>query len=200
MCLIITRNKGGQVNWDGADRAARRNPDGYGIAYVGTDNKINVFKSMEWSAVRNVATMLQHKDLKFILHMRYATHGAVILDNCHPFKLERHDSVMMHNGMLHSIDTPQGESDSKVMAEHLDNVMDFDFLNDEVEVSYIKDLLEERNKLTFLDKDDNITIVNEHLGQWVDGCWYSAKGVCQTNSNNNYNPKAQKGWNSVGLY
>ena len=188
MCLIINRTKDSQVNWQAMERAARRNPDGYGVSYTNKQG-LQTFKSMEWTEVRSVATRLEFQNLPFIMHMRFATHGAVTVDNCHPFDLQSHDTVMMHNGMIDTIDVPWGESDSRVLAEFLNEHMSRDFLNDDVSIELIEEVLDSRNKLVFMDGEGNVTIVNENLGEWVDGVWYSVRGACRTPRAVSFNPR-----------
>ena len=185
MCLIITRETGGQVDWDVAEQASRRNPDGYGIVYA-QKGKLNISKNLDWNSIRNTAMSLEFQDIPFMLHMRLATHGAVTTDNCHPFMLESHDIAMMHNGIIDTIHVPIGESDSRAMADYLNGHMYEDFLKDEAEVTFIEGLLDGYNKLSFIDTDGNITIINDSLGEWADGVWYSKKVLA--NARINYRP------------
>ena len=175
MCLIITRSINGTVDWPAADRAARRNPDGYGLAWPTPAGKVAIRKSMRWETIKDKAMSLQKKRLPFILHMRYATHGKVCKDNTHPFRLKSHGLVMAHNGVIHTLDIPTGACDSRVLADEIEATMPKGFLSD----PFFRDELEGiamSSRLSFMDGNGNLFFINEDLGVWKKGVWYSQPG------------------------
>lgn len=184
MCLIITRKKNARVDWNAANRAARSNSDGYGIAWH--DGKsLQVLRSLEWADVRKQAHSLQAKDVEFILHMRYATHGAVNLNNTHPFKLHAHQSFMAHNGIIHTLETPEGMCDSRVLADHIDTRLDADWHSDPAAYENVEELASS-SRLAFMLADGEIVLVNEEFGAWSDGCWYSQAGAVSHRAETNW--------------
>lgn len=190
MCLIITKQINGEVNWQAADRAARINRDGYGVAYVSTKGNLVFKKSMKWNVVKARAQALEKANKPFVLHQRYATNGAVTIANTHPFRLENHGMLMAHNGIIDSLHIPQGKSDTAVLAEHIDSVFPRGFISDDKSLATIENLLGGYSKLAFLDKLGQIHIVNEDLGEWIDGAWYSVVGtVSRVTNADAYNPK-----------
>lgn len=195
MCLIISKTINGTVNWAAADRAAKINRDGYGVAYVSTKGNLVFKKSMKWDVVKHRAQLLEKSNKPFVLHQRFATNGAVSIANTHPFRLDNHHGMLMaHNGIIDSLHVPQGKSDTGVLAKHIDDVFPQGFISDEKSLNCLEDLLGGYSKLAFMDKLSQIHIVNEHLGEWDNGCWYSVIGtVSRVTKANAYNPKS---WNT----
>lgn len=75
-------------------RCAEANPDGFGFA-----TKDRVFKTLSYKEFcRELKTI--SKDEAAILHFRYATHGSIKKDNCHPFRDSKTGISFAHNGVL----------------------------------------------------------------------------------------------------
>tara|TARA_R100000458_G_C8278175_1_gene254061 strand:- start:8191 stop:8904 length:714 start_codon:yes stop_codon:yes gene_type:complete len=178
MCLIITKTSNGKVCWASADRSALSNPNGYGVAYA-EDGEAKFLKSMKWSDVRRKAKELESNGAPFIIHQRLATHGASTKENCHPFTLSDHGLVMAHNGIISSLHVPAGMSDSRVLAKYLNDSMPEGFLTDEDSREHVTELMEGYSKLSFIDGHGNVFFINEELGKWHDGCWYSVPYAVQ---------------------
>jgi len=193
MCLIITKTIHGKPDWQAADRAARRNPDGYGIAWPGKGGRPSILKSLDWKPIRAKGLALQAENKPFILHMRFATHGAVNKSNCHPFRIDAHGLVMAHNGVITTLEVPQGMSDSRVLGKHLNESMPNGFLSSPEEINYVTQIAQS-SRLSFMDVNGNLFFVNEDLGVWQDGVWYSQPYAVSraTDSDDVYNPNKWK--------
>ena len=178
MCLIITRTKGGQVDWQAVDQASTINRDGYGIFHKLAYSKVSITKSMKWNDIKRIAKRLERQDESFIIHMRYATHGAVKIANTHPFRLVDLDMVMAHNGIIDSLDIPHGMCDSRVLAMHLNDDLPKDWHEQDNEVQYVESLAG-NSRLVFMTNEGEIIYINESLGAWKDGCWYSQPRTIQ---------------------
>lgn len=75
-------------------RCARLNPHGFGFA-----TKDRIYKTLSFEDFkREIKTISVHETA--ILHFRYATHGSIKLENCHPFKDEESGVSFAHNGIL----------------------------------------------------------------------------------------------------
>lgn len=174
MCLIITQPAGLTLSHAHIRDIAARNGDGFGImrAHRGA---LHV-----WRTVGDVADIIelytQHAAGRAcVLHWRMATHGAVSLDNAHPFKLTR-DIAVVHNGML-DVGTPtRGLSDTWHMAHHVlapiarDNP---DALFSGEMNAVLAGLIGSGNKLVFQHADGRTAIVNRAAGVEHRGAWYS---------------------------
>lgn len=96
MCIIIVKPANVSLpNVRLLLRSALHNPDGFGFA---TPEK--VFKTTNvkqfFAELRNYAT----PEKPCIMHFRYATHGSVKDDNCHPFYDDESNVAFFHNGVL----------------------------------------------------------------------------------------------------
>lgn len=190
MCLIITRKYNGQVDWQSADRSARHNPDGYGVGYA-ENGKAVMFRNLAWAPVRAKAKELEARNEQFVLHMRMATHGAVNLSNCHPLPLPEHNLVMAHNGIIWKLNIPQGVSDSRVLADHLNDNFQKGFHVTEKGINTMTELCEGfPSKLSFIDGMGDVFFINEDCGAWQDNVWYSVPSAISTFNRKHFNPLA----------
>lgn len=105
------------------------------------------------------------------VHARYATHGKVDRENCHPFELD--GGYFMHNGVLH-IDTSAdtSKSDTRHYMERYLAGRTQTLLSDH----YGRELVGEHidgNKFAWLSPDGHIYVVNRAQGfEWGD-VWFS---------------------------
>lgn len=98
MCCIIHRPKGAkEISLSDLERLIKVNSDGWGTSYF-KDGHIKVRKSLNMDEAIAQVRELEKEDVEFLFHVRYATHGLVTLENCHPFNLT--DGVMFHNGKI----------------------------------------------------------------------------------------------------
>jgi len=177
MCLLILAKGGSTPSKKSLRIAARNNPDGFGFAIIGTDNRIHRFRSMD---IEETITAFFEARKRFpkghaIFHLRITTHGATNIDNCHPFVIND-DVVMGHNGML-PIKEENGRSDTRIFAEDwLPEIGMKDLLDDPEGVEELEKFIG-YSKLAFLNVGDELEkpfyIINEELGHWKDGVWYS---------------------------
>jgi glutamine amidotransferase len=85
---------------DSLAQQSRRNPDGYGIAVFEPDGSARIDKRPA-AAYEDELFAREAKELEsptFVAHVRYASNGAVMLKNTHPF--EQHGRVFAHNGHI----------------------------------------------------------------------------------------------------
>jgi gamma-glutamylcyclotransferase (GGCT)/AIG2-like uncharacterized protein YtfP/predicted glutamine amidotransferase len=167
MCQIIVKPEGKKVDFKKLDKAQKWNKDGYGVTWW-EDEKLNTFKTMDYKRFKAIlSTLRKHKA---VIHLRNTTRGDTCTDNNHPFEIP--SGVMFHNGTINGVScSAQGGSDTMGLAE----------LISECEYKYIEDILplvkhiigDKINRLVFFEYDGEITIVNEDLGMWEDGIWYS---------------------------
>jgi predicted glutamine amidotransferase len=176
MCLLIATIGNARPSKKALRRAAVNNPDGFGFAVI-TGDKIHTYRSMDindtikqYFAVRD-----EHPTSPSIFHLRITTHGETNIDNCHPFRVN--DNVVMgHNGML-PIKEEDGKSDTRIFAEEWLPEFDLeDLLDTEEGVQELEKFIG-FSKLAFLNTSSllkrSLYIINEDLGHWDSGVWYS---------------------------
>jgi glutamine amidotransferase len=120
-----------------------------------------------------------------VLHYRIGTNGANTPENTHPWNIDA-NAALVHNGIIGWLSGDKNVSDSKKLSEYMVNYQWHD--------SRWRKILEHaigHNKVVILDaisppidlvpsldsNDDNrMVILNESLGVWDNGIWYSNYG------------------------
>jgi len=185
MCIAILKPKNRQVKKATLKRCFESNPDGAGFMYA-KDKKLYIEKGfMSFNAFYEKYTELDLSPHQTLIHFRIKTHGAISKDNCHPFIVS--DRIgFIHNGII-DIDTKGNESDTMAFnREYLKRINDLDRCISNVG---IQDLLSDRiggSKLVFLDNLGRTNIINEDLGVWDRGIWYSNRSYKDSFSFNGY--------------
>lgn len=180
MCIAIYQSPGCRLPKEQLVQSFKNNPDGAGIAYFNENGDIIIEKDMTLDGIlykyERAVDRYAHNS-PFAVHFRIATHGAVDLDNCHPFRVSD-DTTLIHNGIIPVVFNSKSDprSDTRVFVdEYLPKLpadwMDDDHLFDMVE-TYIG-----HSKLVILSRagDHDAYIANEDAGHWSkDGkFWYS---------------------------
>jgi predicted glutamine amidotransferase len=150
--------------------AHRGNPDGIGVM-----SKMGVEKFVGRKALkraRRYIRQLTNGNIEHAIHFRYATHGDVTRANCHPFTLPNGNGWLMHNGVLADyirFATNERSDTSFYAATHTQLAASDDPDN----YWYAQSFMIGSNKLCVMLPDYSFKLVNESLGDWIDGIWYS---------------------------
>ena len=174
MCLLILQEKEARIKDDLLKNAYDGNPDGVGYSYVDNGSlttkkyrKYNKFLSNWKSDVGEFGSVSP-----FLLHFRLATHG---IDegtfNVHPFTI-RKGLAFAHNGIINEVADDKKLSDTQVFNRDILKSLKKTFLQDEILMKLIEGFIG-ASKLVFLGNDRTYKIVNEGLGHWKDGVWFS---------------------------
>lgn len=152
------------------------NPDGIGLTYLDDDKAIIEKKVKDYNAVIDKALQLYRDTTDpFVLHLRYNTVGSNSNSNTHPFRISK-TVTMAHNKTL-EIEPPSiAWSDSRTVAELLRRLCkaDREFFGSPLFYSFIEHHASNDNRFVFLDAElKSLTYINEHLGVFVDGIWFS---------------------------
>ena len=97
MCIIIVKQKGNKVPMQTLKNSARINQHGLGIIWLDTYS-VEYHKSNDYK--------LLDTSRPYIAHFRYATKGAINLENTHPFNCGKFsDEFLFHNGTIKAMET-----------------------------------------------------------------------------------------------
>jgi hypothetical protein len=172
VCLIIVKPANKTVPLPLLKQSYIDNPMGWGIMFV-EDGFLQVFKGFAENTY--LQTVEKYKHLEMVIHTRYATHGKINTENCHPFKVTK-NVWMMHNGVLHGYQvTNPAMSDSWHFAQYIRPMVNTKpaVLADKAFQNMISEVIGPSNKMVFLDNEGHVNIINEHCGLRYEGLWLS---------------------------
>jgi len=171
MCIaILNCKKGGRLPKNQIQNSWDNNDMGAGLLWT-KNNKLNVFKSYEYDDyLEKYNELRDDKSIgNIVLHFRIATSGYNGEHNLHPF-LTNDNLGFVHNGVIKGL----GNKSFSDTYEFNDMLKKFkhEFLSCEMSKYFISEYIG-YSKLIFLDNKDKYTIINEELGAWSSGNWYS---------------------------
>jgi predicted glutamine amidotransferase len=174
MCIIAYIPKGENIKNKTIRNMDEMNPDGMGMLWV-EDNKLQTYKTFDIEAfICHYRHVIKRVESNVVMHFRLTSHGTITEDNIHPF-LVNDKLGFVHNGIISKVPTDKFKSDTRIFNEMILQNLPFNFLNFEG----IKQLIVEYigfSKLTFMDDLGNVDIINEDMGIWDNGIWYSNDG------------------------
>lgn len=171
MCIaILNTKKTGRLPQSYIKNSWENNNMGAGLLWT-EKNKLNVFKTYDYDDyILKYNQLRDNNDVgNIVLHFRIATSGYDGEHNLHPF-LVNDNLGFVHNGVISGL----GNKHFSDTYEFNDMLKKFkhNFLNCEMTKYFISEYIG-YSKLVFLNSNDKYTIINEGLGKWVDGSWYS---------------------------
>ena len=195
MCLALYKPAKATLSKTEMATAFKANPDGAGFAYydpalrqVVIQRGYFTFDSL-WA---DLEPIMQDK-CPLILHFRWATHGEVNIDNCHPFQLS--DGALIHNGIISGLGNKYTyTSANKYYTPPTTGVCDDggycdddrsdtrEFVEDYLSGMHVNALRSAKkliefsigySKLATIHNDGSVIIFNESMGHWRNGVWYS---------------------------
>lgn len=178
MCLLFTGSsiaiRAAFLNTPGLiEDVFQSNADGFGFMYA-TKKGLKVVKKLPntTAEVRRMFEALPNDDRMVAGHARMRTHGAINLDQCHPYQINE-SSWLMHNGVLH---TGNKADPSKSDTWHFIN----DFLKEASDNALHDPALHkvlgeyiESNRFAIMSGDGRLSIVNRDQGIEHEGVWFS---------------------------
>lgn len=195
MCLIAYAPKGQLIPREVLSYAAWQNDDGIGV--MSSDGVRKYLGNKMLKKARRYMESLAEAGTPYAVHMRWATHGDVTLDNTHPYQSPGKTHYIMHNGII-SLTTAESsaeESDTAVyVRKFLDNMPDF-----EEDKKFYKDVAAHigyGNKFVIMDQNHRFQICNEDAGIWIDGIWFSNTYSLPAN----YPPRPKQNYSVGGYY
>jgi predicted glutamine amidotransferase len=179
MCIaILNTKKAGRLPKSHIKNSWENNDMGAGLLW-NEGNKLNVFKTYEYDEyIEKYNQLRDNANIgNIVLHFRIATSGYKGEHNLHPF-LVNDKLGFVHNGVINGLGNKQF-SDTYEFNDMLKKYK-HNFLACEMSKFFISEYIG-YSKLVFLDADDRYTIINEELGEWADGNWYSNDSYKQYN-------------------
>lgn len=173
MCIAITNVASATITEKQFNNSWQVNPDGFGMAYL-SKGTIVIEKEMNSAKLayeRYLKAKKSNPKSNFLLHFRIATSGVINKANCHPFKVNN-TLAFIHNGMIDT-KTCANHSDTYYFNELILKKLPKNWMKNEAMIELIEVYIG-YSKLCFLDTENNIFIINEHLGEYdKEGNWYS---------------------------
>jgi len=175
MCLLIHHPKSAKVPRGFINDVVSKNSDGFGVMF-GDGKRVRVIRSL--GNAKEIQKLydgfLRGRDC--VMHFRMRTHGAVNLDNCHPYKVN--DGLYMaHNGILHiGNDTVPSMSDTwhlieyylkPMLAKNPDLIFSVPFQE------MLGKFIGASNKLSFVHRTGKTIVINRSAGLSFSGMWLS---------------------------
>ena len=191
MCIaILNTKKAGRLPKSHIKNSWDNNDMGSGLLWT-DKGKLNVFKTYVYDDyIDKYNELRDNKSVgNIVLHFRIATSGYKGEHNLHPF-LVNDNLGFVHNGVIKGL----GNKEFSDTYEFNDMLKKFkhNFTSCDMSKYFISEYIG-YSKLIFLSADDKHTIINEELGKWVDGNWYSNDSYKQYNDYSYYgNTKVAK--------
>lgn len=173
MCLIIDAPAASSIPQSLLDSAWSCNSDGWGTMHCG-GGKIHVAHGMKLKALRKQVARLE--DTPVTVHFRWATHGTIGIENCHPFALEHrgHTYAVAHNGVLQIERTDPSMSDTYHWVHgSLPAILDAAEFTAPGFRKLAEDSVGRSNKLVILRDDGAKVMLNRSAGSEWQGVWLS---------------------------
>ena len=226
MCLLTYFPPNAVVDTERLACGAECNPHGHGYAIVTADGEVLINHAMTPDALiaEFAALRAQHPDSEALFHSRITTHGSTTLANCHPFIVagpRGGQTILAHNGILPSDCQPRGKdsrSDTRILAEQMiwsrwskfrlptmgraRNPITRQWLDSAAVRADIEKWLGNGSKVLVLTTNPRMKrrayLLNERLGDWVDGVWYSNDSHERWGTR--WSSKRRRDWSSTGGY
>lgn len=193
MCLALYKPAKAKLNQDEMRTAFKANPDGAGFAYYDPTLKRVIIQRgyFTFNELWTDLAPIMADNCPLILHYRWATHGDITVENCHPFELL--DGALIHNGIISGMGTSVYKSSNKYYtppvgktcadmecsddrSDTREFVEDYLVGMDSKALLSAKKLIEHTigySKLVTIHNDGSVIIFNEDSGHWRNGVWYS---------------------------
>lgn len=181
MCIAIFVPKGKIIGKKTLKRCYEANSDGFGYAYFNNDKRLIVRKFIgEDTIKREIKRFYELRnanlDKQFMIHFRIATHGAVGVTCCHPFVVNR-KTVFCHNGILgtkftNGLSKTGDMSDTMMFNKLCLQKLPKNFMDKKL-YKFLLESAIDYSKMIIMNSNDKVWILNERLGEWDGGIWYS---------------------------
>lgn len=146
------------------NRCAMLNPHGFGFA-----TKDRIFKTLDVEEFFKELNTIKKEDTA-ILHFRYATHGSIKTENCHPFRDEKSGVSFAHNGILNIMPVNDMTDSETAFRYSLMPIIRQHGLQSDTFINATHNIIG-GSRFAFIDKDGEFYLYGSFT-QYHD-CWYS---------------------------
>lgn len=173
MCIIIY-SQNGVIPKAHLDESLTCNPDGWGYVFHAA-GKVVVRRGMNagefWRAWNGDAAARHGRPV--IFHSRIGTSGTRSVLNCHPFRVPGHGLWLAHNGIIHAYSRLDSEhNDTQHFIHEVLAGLPKNWTRNESILRLVEQSIG-HSKLAIMDGAGRVVLLNEHLGHWSRGLWYS---------------------------
>ena len=174
MCVVIAKPRGSALDTQTLHRCWIANNQGAGVSWS-EKGKLFIEKGfMDWDTFKDFWDARDWTEIACIVHFRIATHGGVNEENTHPFWVFPGQLAFAHNGMMDFTKEFSHISDTQVFNRYILKQLPRNFLSNSGIRLMMEDYIGQSNKLVFLNRDGELSIINEDYGSWEEnGCWFS---------------------------
>lgn len=172
MCLIIRKPVGSIIPESLLVDAFTKNHDGYGV-FWSQNNHLRVIHGFDLEKLIGTVDAAQTLENELFVHLRFATHGDISLNNVHPFRITD-DILMAHNGVIDIARQDRSYSDTAVFCDLIrpmlasNSELIFNTGFHELVRRYIGD-----SRIVFLHSSGKSVIINQSDGIQWQGLWLS---------------------------
>ena len=198
MCLLITQStQSARLSDEWLEDFYDYNSDGVGVMYANNDQLV-IEKVLPKNAHQFVAFYREHIEGKnCAFHLRMRTHGAIDLDNCHPYEVLNRaehglDLWLMHNGVLST-----GNARDLTKSDTWHYIRDFlrpmlahnpDYAFSESFAQIVGTHIGASNKFVLMDNQGRMTTINRDSGVFWAGLWLSNTYAWSASKNTSKKP------------
>lgn len=199
MCCIAAQAIGKKLPVDALENMWSHNDDGAGYCFVNEFGQLTVrkpfFKLKKLLRSYNADYALHGANSPFIVHVRWSTHGNNNKLNTHPHTICGSEVALSHNGVLSDFLPPHGRdiSDTVFFCRTVFEYRATEHVMDATFRKILGKMIGKSNKFAMMDKNKNLSIVNEDQGVWDDesGVWFSNADYAAPYTRYSYTPAAQ---------
>lgn len=179
MCIIIVKPAGAKMPPKAIiERCARLNPHGFGFA-----TKDRIYKTLDYMDFCNMLKSIKHHEAA-IIHFRYATHGSIKLENCHPFRDDKSGVSFAHNGILNIVPIDDmTDSETAFRTRIVPTIRRHGFTSESFERENQRII--GGSRFAYIDSEGEYRLFGTFVQH--NGCWYSNRNfIPYTTSNYKY--------------
>jgi glutamine amidotransferase len=174
MCLLSYYPPGVLPVREHLENGAAINPHGSGYA-MPLDGIVIRMRSLAAQPVIDefMAMRRHYPRVPALFHSRYASATAATLETCHPLRIGHGRDMVAHNGYLFT--SPDGRSDTQVLADDILPHWDLDDAGDRAELEALMGL----SRAVVITADGRGIVLNENAPGTItlaDGTWHSNTG------------------------
>ena len=152
-----------------------RGYDSVGICYMDNSNNYNILKTLKDTKYLKKKINIQENSFIGIGHTRWATHGGITINNCHPHISMNKLITIVHNGIIHNYEKLKkiliennykfySDTDSEVISNYIEYLITIKKLSIENALTNLKDILDGTWALLILYKNEVNTIYATRKG------------------------------------